>query len=91
VEDSVQTWVKLNGCQETAVEETLSEPDDELVVTRKTFSGGKEGAEVVLITIEGGGHTWPGEPPPFSFLGRSATNVSANELMWEFFQKHPLK
>ena len=24
---------------------------------------GKEGSEVVLIVIEGGGHTWPGQEP----------------------------
>jgi poly(3-hydroxybutyrate) depolymerase len=28
---------------------------------------------------------------PAGFLGTSATNVSANDLMWEFFQKHKLK
>ncbi len=91
VNDSVQTWVKLNGCGETPALDTLSQAEDELKVTRMTYGGGKEGAEVVLITIEGGGHTWPGEPPPVALLGKSATNISANELMWEFFQRHPLK
>ena len=60
-------------------------------VTRKTYSGGKDGAEVVLIVIEEGGHTWPGQQPPVGFIGKSATNVSANDLMWEFFKKHPMK
>ena len=91
VNDSVQTWVKLNGCRETPACDTLSQAEDELKVTRMIYGGGKEGAEVVLITIEGGGHTWPGEPPPVALLGKSATTISANELMWEFFQKHPLK
>jgi len=60
-------------------------------VTRKTYGGGKEGAEVVLIVIEEGGHTWPGEKPPLGFIGKSVKNISANDLMWEFFQKHNLK
>jgi polyhydroxybutyrate depolymerase len=44
-----------------------------------------------LVVIEGGGHTWPSQPRPVGFIGKSATNVSANDLMWEFFQKHRLK
>jgi polyhydroxybutyrate depolymerase len=45
---------------------------------------------VVLYVIEGGGHTWPGRTPRFAFLGKSTSHISANDLMWEFFQKHPL-
>ncbi len=55
-------------------------------VTRKTWSGGNEDSEVVLIEIEGGGHTWPGQKPIVSLLGESTMDVSANDLMWEFFQ-----
>jgi polyhydroxybutyrate depolymerase len=43
-------------------------------------------AEVVLVVIEEGGHTWPGQQSPVEFIGKSAINVSANDLMWEFFQ-----
>ncbi len=91
VEDSVQTWVKLNGCDEKSKMETISKEGDEMKVTRKTFGGGKDGAEVVLVVIDEGGHAWPGMTPPASFMGKSAKNVSANDLMWEFFQKHPMK
>ena len=62
-----------------------------MTVTRKTYGGGKDGAEVVLVVIEGGGHTWPGQKSPAELLGKSATNISANDLMWEFFQRHELK
>src|ERR1700676_5230406 len=41
VDDSIQTWVKLNGCEEKPKIETLSKDGDEMKVTRKTFSGGK--------------------------------------------------
>ncbi len=91
VEESVQTWVKLNGCDEKPKTETISRDGDEMKVTRPTYGNGRDGSEVVLVVIEGGGHTWPGQPPPVGFIGRSATNVSANDLMWEFFQKHKLK
>ena len=57
----------------------------------KTYGGGKDGAEVVLVVIEGGGHTWPGREPRLKVLGKATKNVSANDLMWEFFEKHPMK
>jgi polyhydroxybutyrate depolymerase len=91
VDQSVQTWVKLNGCNESPSTETISKNGDELTVTRKTFASGKDGAEVALVVIEGGGHTWPGRKSPAATLGKSARNISANDLMWEFFQKHELK
>jgi polyhydroxybutyrate depolymerase len=91
VEGSIRTWVKLNGCEAEPKTDTLSEDGDETPVTRKIYGGGKDGAEVVLIMIEGGGHTWPGQQPPVSFIGRSAKNISANDLMWKFLQKHPMR
>jgi polyhydroxybutyrate depolymerase len=92
VDDSIQTWVKLNECPEKPkATEELSKAGDELKVTRKTYGPGKDGAEVVLVIIEDGGHTWPGQKPPVGFMGKSAMNISANDLIWEFFKKHPLK
>jgi polyhydroxybutyrate depolymerase len=36
-------------------------------------------------------HTWPGQVPLVKLLGKSARNVSANEMMWAFFVRHPMK
>jgi polyhydroxybutyrate depolymerase len=92
VEHSIQAWVQANGCEKEPVVTKL--PDtagDETIITRKTYGSGKDGTEVVLIVIEGGGHTWPGQEPRLTFLGKSTKNISANDLMWEFFEKHPMK
>jgi polyhydroxybutyrate depolymerase len=92
VDDSIQTWVKLNECPEKPkATDVLSKDGDELKVTRKTYGPGKDGSEVVLVVIEDGGHTWPGMKPPVGFMGKSAMNISANDLIWEFFKKHPMK
>lgn len=92
VEETAATCAMLDGCDSTPSKiDVLSKEADELKITRKTFGPGKDDTEVILITIEGGGHTWPGEPPPVKFIGKSAMTISANEMMWEFFQKHPLK
>ncbi len=91
VDDSIRAWVKANGCDEKPAIDLLSKTGDEMTVTRKTYGAGREGTEVVLVVIEGGGHTWPGMRSPVKIVGKSALNISANDLMWEFFEKHPMK
>ena len=91
VDDSIRAWVKANGCDETPKTDVLSEErrrdeSDPQDLRRRQGWGGSG-----LVVIEGGGHTWPGMRSPARSLGKSALNVSANDLMWEFFQKHPLK
>jgi polyhydroxybutyrate depolymerase len=88
---TVGTWVKANGCQTEPVVETVIEDDDGMKVVRSTYAGGREASEVVLYTIEGGGHTWPGRNPRVSFLGNSTKKFSANDTLWEFFKMHPMK
>lgn len=92
VEHTIQSWVKANGCQpEPKIEPLPDKAADGMKSTRKTWSGGKNGSEVVLIEIENGGHTWPGMKPIVALLGESTMDLSANDLMWEFFQKHTLR
>ena len=92
VDHSIKAWVKANGCPDTPrVEKLPDKVDDGMTVTRTTYGPGKDGAEVVLITINGGGHTWPGREPVARFLGPSTKDISANDLMWEFFQRHPMR
>jgi polyhydroxybutyrate depolymerase len=94
VEHSIRAWMRADGCRdEPKVEAFPDRADDGTRATRKTYGGGKEGTEVVLVVIEGGGHTWPGREfgPELKVLGRSSKDISANDLMWEFFEKHPMK
>ena len=91
VEETIRAWREVNGCpSEPIVKNEPDSADDGTTVTRKTYGPGKDGAEVVLIEIKNGGHTWPGRKPMVAFLGKSTFDVSANDLMWDFFQKHPL-
>lgn len=48
-------------------------------------------ADLVSYTIDGGGHTWPGgDALPEWIAGTTNRDINATELMWEFFQQHPL-
>lgn len=92
VDHSIQAWVKANGCTvEPVITKLANKVDDGTSIIRKTYPSGKDGAEVVLIEIQGAGHTWPGRNPPLAILGKSTKNVSANDVLWEFFEKHPRK
>jgi polyhydroxybutyrate depolymerase len=89
---SVRAWVKVDGCREEP--EVTKLPDkahDSTFVTIKKYGGGKDGAEVVLVVIDGMGHTWPGREPLLQVLGKATRNVSANEMMWDFFSRHAMK
>lgn len=57
------------------------------------YGPGKDNREVILWSIEGGGHTWPGGK--FGglgkrFLGEMTRDISASDLMWIFFKRHPM-
>ena len=92
VEDTVNTWVKLDGCPpEPKITDLPDTAHDGTTVKKRVYGPGTDGSEVVLFVIEGAGHTWPGMQPPVGFLGKSTMNISANDLIWEFFSRHPMK
>jgi polyhydroxybutyrate depolymerase len=92
VEHSVGRWIKANRCQsDPVVVELPVVVADGTKVTRKTWGGGTNRSEVVLFEIAGAGHTWPGGKPPLFCLEKSTMNISANDAIWEFFQRHPFK
>lgn len=91
VEQSIRDWVRANGCKEHPIVDTLPDKaNDGTKIIRKIYGDGKLGAEVVLIVVEGGGHTWPGREAHAKVLGKSTRNISANDMMWGFFLKHPM-
>jgi polyhydroxybutyrate depolymerase len=58
-------------------------------VVKTTYRGGREGAEVVHLRIEGGGHTWPGGPASAVgefFLGTTNRDIDSGSVLWEFFK-----
>jgi polyhydroxybutyrate depolymerase len=59
-------------------------------VRRLAYTNCAENADVVLYTVEGGGHTWPGgKPLPRWIVGRTTNEINASSVMWEFFVHHP--
>lgn len=83
VPSTIEKWVALNGCS--------SKPKRVLEKSGAwcdLYSGCKENVHIQLCVTESGGHSWPGgskirenkgEPP--------STALSANDVMWEFFNQ----
>jgi len=45
---------------------------------------------VIEYRIEGGGHTWPGQAPPYCFMGAAMLSLSANDKICRFFRRFRL-
>lgn len=86
VEDWVASWARRNRCDPDAVDSVVAAD-----VTRRHYAGCADATAVVLYTIHGGGHTWPGGMPlPEWFLGSTSASVDATSEMWAFFREHSL-
>lgn len=81
-------WAKRNGCPAGTTEKPAAAD-----VVEVTYDCPPADA-TILYRVTDGGHTWPGSE--FSnaiatIVGPTTMNVSANEIMWEFFTQHPLR
>jgi polyhydroxybutyrate depolymerase len=90
-DQTIAYWVKHNGCRPQPVVEALADVNkaDRSHVVKMTYRGGREGAEVVHLRIEGGGHTWPGGPASALgelFLGITNRDIDSGSVLWEFFK-----
>ena len=90
VEKTIQFWVARDACSGNAEVSELPkrDPNDGMKITRTIYGGGREGSEVILYTIEGGGHTWPGGAERPERFGRRSDDIDATEAIWEFFTRH---
>jgi polyhydroxybutyrate depolymerase len=90
VEESVGFWIKRDGCTLTPIvtEEPDTDPKDGTTVTRMDYMNGKDGTEVILYSIKGGGHTWPGgvQYLPVWIIGKTCRDLdSLRDIRDEFF------
>lgn len=79
IDSVMRHWAQKNGCGVG--------PDsfyNEKGALRQRWSRPDDSCEVVFWTLEqGNGHAWPGTPT-------GSPELSANDLMWEFFSAHPI-
>jgi polyhydroxybutyrate depolymerase len=89
---SSDLFARADGCQPAA--QTLDEPDADPhdgTRSRSTRFPCPAGVDVELVTIDGGGHTWPGGPQylPAALIGKVSRDFDGADRIWEFFADHP--
>ncbi|MEW4452678.1 PHB depolymerase family esterase [Bremerella sp. JC817] len=92
VDHAIENWVTANHANKTpTVEQLPVTVDDGTSVEKFTYAAtGPGSAEVVLLKIHGGGHTWPGKESRLDLLGPTTHNLDANAEIWNFFQQYRL-
>jgi len=88
-DDYVAMWQDRNDCN--IREETKQLPDirdDGTTVEVTTYSDCKERGALVLYTINGGGHTWPGGWQYLGerLVGKTSRDINASHIIWDFFK-----
>jgi len=89
--EAVDFWRRVNQALELPSQTELPDRQaDGTHVRRELYRGRADEAEVLVYTIEGGGHTWPGgvQYLPVSLVGRTSANLDATEAIWAFFERH---
>lgn len=80
-------WALRNGCEPAPASTTLPDDDgDGAVTTERRFVGCD--AEVILMTVDGAGHTWPGGHQYLEVeeIGGLSRDFRASERIWQFLR-----
>jgi polyhydroxybutyrate depolymerase len=86
-EDMHSFWVRADKCRPQP-EVEVNDADKFKVIT---YSGGRDGSEVVQYVIFDQGHAWPGGKKPWVGADSPSMTISADKAMWAFFANHPKK
>ena len=83
---TIEKWAKALGCPEAPTKDETTNG-----VRTRRYGPGRDGAEVVFITIEGLGHIWAGgvNLVPEFMVGRPTDKLKATDVIWDFFRTHP--
>jgi len=89
VDPSIQFWVEQNGCDSNP---EIFESESGNIV-RYSYLNGLDGSEVILYKSVNGTHCWPGnsynDSSSAPWLIDRINEISATDLIWEFFESHP--
>ncbi len=85
IQEMIGKWVKMAGCAEEP--HAVYDKDGAMGIAY-CLSG--DAASVVLYTIDGHGHHWPGGKSalPESLAGKNTAKLKATDVIWEFFKVH---
>ncbi len=83
VRQTVEAWIRFNGSGQT------SGIEHDGVMRKESYHSDDIRGDVALVTIEGGGHTWPGTTVGEPKSNDPMQQLSATQMIWDFFTHHP--
>jgi polyhydroxybutyrate depolymerase len=93
VPDTIALWSAKNACPAPPPPTALPDKvNDGTHITITTSGPCRDNTRVQLVTVEGGGHTWPGTTPnlPEKVIGKTSQNLNTAQAIWDFFAaQHP--
>jgi polyhydroxybutyrate depolymerase len=92
VHDTIASWRAVDSCSGSPVTTQLPRrPSDPTSTTVETSASCAGGSSVVLYTVNGGGHTWPGGQQylPVRLIGATTRTFDASQTIWDFFATVP--
>ena len=89
---TIEHFRQYNHCDAAPqlVELPDNDPDDGTTVTIEPYARCDDGAEVTLVKVIGGGHTWPGGKQYLGpkLVGVVSHEINASEMILDFFLEH---
>jgi polyhydroxybutyrate depolymerase len=91
IPDVFSYWAGHNGCVSPGLNGTIPDiaPNDQCTASFESYFACNDLAEVILITVHNGGHTWPGAFHTVVF-GATCQDFNASVEIWKFFNGHKL-
>jgi polyhydroxybutyrate depolymerase len=89
---ALHLWLDVDDLRgEPRVRNVAAKKSNDCTEQWQSWNGGRDGTVVTLISLEGGGHTWPGGKPylPRAIVGAVCPELDATRTIWEFFKLHP--
>ena len=95
---TVAFWRSNDGCSvQPTTEQMPDTQQDGTQVTRSQYNNCRNSSQVVLYTIEGGGHGWPGSSVKIEQrrlsdrIGKVSQDISASSIVWNFLKTKTLQ
>lgn len=95
---TVAFWRSNDGCSvQPRIEKLPDTQQDGTQVTRAQYSNCRNSSQVVLYTIDGGGHAWPGSSVKTEQrrqrdrVGKVSQDISASNIIWDFLKPKTLQ
>jgi polyhydroxybutyrate depolymerase len=92
--DTAAFWAQVDGCSPNPDVTSLPDldPNDKTTVERLTYPDCSPGTDVVLVAVNGGGHTLPGgdQYAPVWLVGPVSHDLDGAQTIWDFLSAHRL-